>query len=96
MTPESAEFKAIEELTRQTDYTSLCQCALRSLRALAPDSEVELYEAYDTRGHTPWEVTELEHLVLRRFPRPAVIEDPPWLDSIFRQSKKWRGVRILD
>ena len=96
MTPDSVEFKAIDELTEQTDYTSLCECALRWLRSLESDIEVELYEAYDIRGHMPWEKTELENLVVRRFPHPSGVARPSWLGAAYGETKTSPEVQILD
>lgn len=78
MTLESAEFRILESLTRQTDYRGLCGSLLDSLHVLF-DGSATLLEVYDDRGHTSWGEPDLAHLVIRQFPSLDRREQPDWL-----------------
>jgi diguanylate cyclase (GGDEF)-like protein len=95
VTPDSPEFKAIHELTQQTDYRSLYAALIEVVSGLVPAATVRLFEAYDDRGHVPWKKIELEHLVVREFPHQENQAHPSWLETALLRATDQQQISVL-
>ena len=92
----ATEFEAINTMTLQTDYRSLCDSLLASIELITSPSGVTMLEVYDHRGHTSWQAPELEHLVVRQYPTFDGLEQPAWLVEGLAKSPKSDTITTLE
>lgn len=93
---ESVDFRAVDLLTRQTDYRSLCRAALQVVHEICPTARAEFLEVFDTEGQDPADVTSLDRLAVRRLPaRDEAGAIPVWLPAALGTARQGAHVPSL-
>jgi diguanylate cyclase (GGDEF)-like protein len=94
--PPFVPFHAIDLLTKQADYRSLCRTALQIVADACPEARVALYEIFDCEGHPVGEHSQPARLIVRCFPDAEELPAPPaWLSRALRPPLDADSVRLL-
>lgn len=94
--PPFVPFHAIDLLTKQADYRSLCRTALQIVADACPGARVALYEIFDCEGQPVGEHSLPARLIVRRFPDADELPmAPAWLPRALLPPLDADYVRLL-
>lgn len=89
-------FHAVDLLTKQADYRSLCRTALQLVAEACPAARVSFYEIFDCEGQPVSEHSLPARLIVRRFPDADELPVPPaWLTRALLPPHDADFVRML-